>query len=129
MVPNKHNSSGGGSHTLHCMPRYKFLPILPKRPNSFSFSDSVVFTLLTLAGIRRNFHRRWRTSAMVRFFGALSILILAAVAASMVVLPLMLPPLPPPPLVLLFFPVGIMAALMLLAFAPSDVPVAANVVV
>ncbi|KAK7314158.1 hypothetical protein VNO77_39370 [Canavalia gladiata] len=66
---------------------------------------------------------------MVRFFNVVSVLILAAVTASMVVLPLMLPPLPPPPLVLLFFPVGIMAALMLLAFAPSKVPMATNVVV
>ncbi|KAL9321769.1 hypothetical protein ACSQ67_009822 [Phaseolus vulgaris] len=57
---------------------------------------------------------------MVRCFSLGSVLILAALAASMVVLPLMLPPLPPPPLVLLFFPVGIMAALMLLAFSPSD---------
>ncbi|KAL2337203.1 hypothetical protein Fmac_011649 [Flemingia macrophylla] len=57
---------------------------------------------------------------MVRCFTLASLLVLAALAASMVVLPLMLPPLPPPPLVLLFFPVGIMAALMLLAFSPSD---------
>ncbi|KAJ1426948.1 putative transmembrane protein [Sesbania bispinosa] len=57
---------------------------------------------------------------MVRCFSLGSILILAALAASMVVLPLMLPPLPPPPLVLLFFPVGIMAALVLLAFSPSE---------
>lgn len=57
---------------------------------------------------------------MVRCFSVGSVLIMAALAASMVVLPLMLPPLPPPPLVLLFFPVGIMAALMLLAFSPSD---------
>ncbi|RZB80655.1 hypothetical protein D0Y65_030376 [Glycine soja] len=57
---------------------------------------------------------------MARCFGLGSVLVLAALAASMVVLPLMLPPLPPPPLVLLFFPVGIMAALMLLAFSPSD---------
>ncbi|PNX94187.1 hypothetical protein L195_g009517 [Trifolium pratense] len=49
-----------------------------------------------------------------------SVLILIAIAASMVVLPLMLPPLPPPPLVLLFFPVGIMAALVVLAFSPSE---------
>ncbi|KAK7323274.1 hypothetical protein VNO77_26739 [Canavalia gladiata] len=64
---------------------------------------------------------------MVRCFSLGSVLILAALAASMVVLPLMLPPLPPPPLVLLFFPVGIMAALMLLAFSPSEA--AQNVVV
>ncbi|KAL5191049.1 hypothetical protein HKD37_04G010376 [Glycine soja] len=57
---------------------------------------------------------------MARCFGLGSVLVLAALAASMVVLPLMLPPLPPPPLVLLFFPVGIMAALMLLVFSPSD---------
>ena len=57
---------------------------------------------------------------MVQFFSLGSILVLAVLAASMVVLPLMLPPLPPPPLVLLFFPVGIMAALMLLAFSPAE---------
>ncbi|RDX73143.1 hypothetical protein CR513_47286, partial [Mucuna pruriens] len=57
---------------------------------------------------------------MARCFSIGSVLVLAALTASMVVLPLMLPPLPPPPLVLLFFPVGIMAALMLLAFSPSD---------
>ncbi|CAK9316428.1 unnamed protein product [Citrullus colocynthis] len=51
----------------------------------------------------------------------LSVFVLAAVAVSMIVLPLVLPPLPPPPLVFLFFPVGIMAALLLLAFSPSDV--------
>ncbi|KAF7826548.1 protein ALP1-like [Senna tora] len=43
-----------------------------------------------------------------------------ALVASMVLLPLMLPSLPPLPLVLLFFPVGIMA-LMLLTFSPSKV--------
>lgn len=57
---------------------------------------------------------------MVRCFSLGSVLILIAIAASMVVLPLMLPPLPPPPLVLLFFPVGIMAALVVLAFSPSE---------
>ncbi|KAF7824740.1 putative transmembrane protein [Senna tora] len=57
---------------------------------------------------------------MVRCFTLGSVLVLVALAASMVLLPLMLPPLPPPPLVLLFFPVGIMAALMLLAFSPSE---------
>ncbi|PON53317.1 hypothetical protein PanWU01x14_203240 [Parasponia andersonii] len=55
--------------------------------------------------------------------GSLAVLVLAA---SMVILPLILPPLPPPPLMLLFFPVGIMAALMLLAFSPQPDP---NVVV
>uniref|UniRef100_A0A9I9D399 Transmembrane protein n=1 Tax=Cucumis melo TaxID=3656 RepID=A0A9I9D399_CUCME len=60
---------------------------------------------------------------MVRCFNLVSVLVLAAVAVSMVVLPLVLPPLPPPPLVLLFFPVGIMAALLLLAFSHSDVGV------
>ncbi|KAK7243343.1 hypothetical protein RIF29_38136 [Crotalaria pallida] len=58
---------------------------------------------------------------MVRCFSSGTILILVALTASMMVLPLMLPPLPPPPLVLLFFPVGIMAALMFLAFSPSQV--------
>lgn len=57
---------------------------------------------------------------MVRCFSLGSVLILIALAASMVVLPLMLPPLPPPPLALLFFPVGIMAALVVLAFSPSE---------
>lgn len=57
---------------------------------------------------------------MVRFFSVGSVVVLAVLAASLVVLPLMLPPLPPPPLMLLFFPVGIMAALMLLAFSPTD---------
>lgn len=50
----------------------------------------------------------------------MSVVILTALAAAMAVLPLLLPPLPPPPLMLLFFPVGIMAALMFLAFSPSD---------
>lgn len=49
-----------------------------------------------------------------------SVVVLAGLAAFMVVLPLMLPPLPPPPLMLLFFPVGIMAALMFLAFSPAE---------
>ncbi|RYR32442.1 hypothetical protein Ahy_A10g047009 [Arachis hypogaea] len=67
---------------------------------------------------------------MVRCYSLGYILILVVLATSMVVLPLMLPPLPPPPLVLLFFPVGIMAALMFLAFSPSDQQqVARNVVV
>ncbi|KAI3407262.1 uncharacterized protein J3R85_021145 [Psidium guajava] len=51
-----------------------------------------------------------------------TVLVLAALAAFMVVLPLVLPPLPPPPLMVLL-PVGIMAALMFLAFSPA----AANV--
>jgi hypothetical protein len=59
---------------------------------------------------------------MVQFFSVGSVLVLAALAASMVVLPLLLPPLPPPPLMLLLFPVGIMAALMFLAFSPADAP-------
>ncbi|EXB62682.1 hypothetical protein L484_023978 [Morus notabilis] len=63
---------------------------------------------------------------MSRCLSVWSVLVLAALAASMVVLPLILPPLPPPPLLLLFFPVGIMAALMMLAFSPS---IEANVVV
>ncbi|KAB2010148.1 hypothetical protein ES319_D10G216900v1 [Gossypium barbadense] len=54
-------------------------------------------------------------------FGIGGLLLMVALAASMVFLPLMLPPLPPPPLVLLFFPVGIMAALMFLAFSPAEV--------
>ncbi|OAY36247.1 hypothetical protein MANES_11G006800v8 [Manihot esculenta] len=58
---------------------------------------------------------------MVRCFGFVSVALLVVLAASMVVLPLLLPPLPPPPLLLLFFPVGIMAALMFLAFSPADV--------
>ncbi|XVE52306.1 hypothetical protein DITRI_Ditri02bG0112400 [Diplodiscus trichospermus] len=53
-------------------------------------------------------------------FGVGGLLLLAALTASMLVLPLMLPPLPPPPLLLLFFPVGIMAALMFLAFSPAE---------
>lgn len=57
---------------------------------------------------------------MVRCFSLGSVLLLAAVAASMVVLPLMLPPLPPPPMMILLFPVGIMAALMFLAFSPTE---------
>lgn len=57
---------------------------------------------------------------MVRCFSTVSVVILTALAASMAVLPLLLPPLPPPPLMFLFFPVGIMAALMFLAFSPSD---------
>lgn len=61
-----------------------------------------------------------KKKSMVSCFSLGTILILAVLTASMVVLPLMLPPLPPPPLVLLFFPVGIMAALMLLAFSPSN---------
>ncbi|KAE8038413.1 hypothetical protein FH972_010926 [Carpinus fangiana] len=64
---------------------------------------------------------------MVQFFSIGSVLVLAALAASMVVLPLLLPPLPPPPLMLLLFPVGIMAALMFLAFSPAEA--AGNVVV
>ncbi|XWS57020.1 hypothetical protein CRYUN_Cryun09bG0135900 [Craigia yunnanensis] len=53
-------------------------------------------------------------------FGLGGLLLLAALTVSVVVLPLMLPPLPPPPLMLLFFPVGIMAALMFLAFSPAE---------
>ncbi|XP_022764198.1 E3 ubiquitin-protein ligase RING1-like [Durio zibethinus] len=60
-------------------------------------------------------------------FGLGGLLLLAALAASMMVLPLMLPPLPPPPLMLLLLPVGIMAALMFLAFSPTEA--AGNVVV
>ncbi|BAT93370.1 hypothetical protein LR48_Vigan05g004200 [Vigna angularis] len=84
-------------------------------------------TLLPSRGVGEEHDRRENNNIivssknnMVRCFSLGSVLILAALAASMVVLPLMLPPLPPPPLVLLFFPVGIMAALMLLAFSPSD---------
>ncbi|KAF5729329.1 putative transmembrane protein [Tripterygium wilfordii] len=58
---------------------------------------------------------------MVRCFSIGRVIVLVTVAASMVVLPLILPPLPPPPLMLLFFPVGIMAALMFLAFSPDEV--------
>ena len=57
---------------------------------------------------------------MVRFFSLGSVLVLAALAASMVILPPMLPPLPPPPLMFLLFPVGLMAALMFLAFSPTE---------
>jgi len=57
---------------------------------------------------------------MVKCFSLGSVLVLVVLAVSMVLLPLVLPPLPPPPLVLLFFPVGIMAALILLAFSPSE---------
>ncbi|KAE9616290.1 hypothetical protein Lal_00017495 [Lupinus albus] len=64
---------------------------------------------------------------MGRGFTLGTVFIMAALTASMVVLPLVLPPLPPPPLALLFFPVGIMAALMLLAFSPSQA--SGNVVV
>ncbi|KAF7836205.1 putative transmembrane protein [Senna tora] len=80
---------------------------------------------------REEFERnyRGRRRSMVQFFSLGSILVLVALAASMVLLPLMLPPLPPPPLVLLFFPVGIMAALMLLAFSPADAGAGGNVVV
>ncbi|OMO64535.1 hypothetical protein CCACVL1_21689 [Corchorus capsularis] len=53
-------------------------------------------------------------------FGLGGLLLMVVLAASMVVLPLMLPPLPPPPLMLLFFPVGIMAALVFLAFSPAE---------
>ena len=53
-------------------------------------------------------------------FGVGGILLLVVLAASMVFLPLMLPPLPPPPLMLLFFPVGLMAALIFLAFSPAQ---------
>lgn len=48
-----------------------------------------------------------------------SVLILVGLAAVMVLLPLIVPPLPPPPLMLLLLPVGIMAALMFLAFSPA----------
>ncbi|KAG2671899.1 hypothetical protein I3843_13G013400 [Carya illinoinensis] len=60
---------------------------------------------------------------MVKCFSLGSVLLLLALAVSMVVLPLFLPPLPPPPLMLLFFPVGIMAALVFLAFSPSEAAV------
>ncbi|KAK8999019.1 hypothetical protein V6N11_070197 [Hibiscus sabdariffa] len=68
-----------------------------------------------------------RGCTMAKYFGASfgfgigGLLFLAELAAFMMVLPLMLPPLPPPPLVFMFFPVGIMAALMFLAFSPADV--------
>ncbi|MGI4406707.1 hypothetical protein ACR2V0_28985 [Klebsiella pneumoniae] len=55
------------------------------------------------------------------------VLVLALLTVSLLVLPPILPPLPPPPMALLFFPVGIMALLMFLAFSPSDA--APNVVV
>lgn len=61
--------------------------------------------------------------SMVKCFSLGSVLLLLALAVSMVVLPLFLPPLPPPPLMLLFFPVGIMAALVFLAFSPSEAAV------
>ena len=61
-----------------------------------------------------------RNISMVRFFSLGSVLVLAALAASMVVLPPMLPPLPPPPMMFLLFPIGLMAALMFLAFSPND---------
>ncbi|GLT88609.1 hypothetical protein SLE2022_066260 [Rubroshorea leprosula] len=64
---------------------------------------------------------------MAKCFGIGGFVLLLVLAASMLVLPLILPPLPPPPLMLLFFPVGIMAALMFLAFSPADVT--GNVVV
>ncbi|PRQ55544.1 hypothetical protein RchiOBHm_Chr1g0325751 [Rosa chinensis] len=57
---------------------------------------------------------------MVQCMSLGSVMVLAGLAAFMVVLPLMLPPLPPPPLMFLFFPVGIMAALMFLAFSPAE---------
>ncbi|XWS65475.1 hypothetical protein CRYUN_Cryun05aG0116000 [Craigia yunnanensis] len=53
-------------------------------------------------------------------FGVGGLLLLAALTVSMLFLPLILPPLPPPPLMLLLFPVGIMAALMFLAFSPAE---------
>ncbi|TKY49722.1 transmembrane protein [Spatholobus suberectus] len=76
-------------------------------------------TVLPFGGVGAE-HDRGKNNIMGRCFSVGSVLVLAALAASMVVLPLILPPLPPPPLVLLFFPVGIMAALMLLAFSPSE---------
>ncbi|KAK9741919.1 hypothetical protein RND81_03G137600 [Saponaria officinalis] len=57
------------------------------------------------------------------------VLILFFITTSLLVLPLILPPLPPPPLVLLLFPVGIMAALMCLAFSPSSSLASRNVAV
>lgn len=57
---------------------------------------------------------------MVQCMSLGSVLVLAGLALFMVVLPLLLPPLPPPPLMLLFFPVGIMVALMFLAFSPAE---------
>ncbi|CAN6561926.1 unnamed protein product [Malus baccata var. baccata] len=65
---------------------------------------------------------------MVQCMSLGSVLVLAVLALCMVVLPLMLPPLPPPPFMLLFFPVGIMAALVFLAFSPADQPAAQLVV-
>ncbi|KAB2594864.1 transmembrane protein [Pyrus ussuriensis x Pyrus communis] len=65
---------------------------------------------------------------MVQCMSLGSALVLACLALSLVVLPLILPPLPPPPLMLLFFPVGIMAALVFLAFSPAG-PEARNVVI
>ncbi|KAG8471386.1 hypothetical protein CXB51_036280 [Gossypium anomalum] len=59
-------------------------------------------------------------SRCFRPFGFGGLLLLAALTASMLVLPLVLPPLPPPPLMLLFFPVGLMAALVFLAFSPTE---------
>ncbi|KAM2071465.1 hypothetical protein ACFX1T_039899 [Malus domestica] len=56
---------------------------------------------------------------MVQCMSLGSALVLACLALFLVVLPLILPPLPPPPLMLLFFPVGIMAALLFLAFSPA----------
>jgi len=106
--------------------------VLEKHIHSKRFRERTVSetTLLPSRGVGEEHDRRENNNNniivnsnnnnMVRCFSLGSVLILAALAASMVVLPLMLPPLPPPPLVLLFFPVGIMAALMLLAFSPSD---------
>lgn len=76
--------------------------------------------------IRR--HKPGRRQNMVRCISVGYILLLATLAASMVVLPLILPPLPPPPLMLLLFPVGIMAALMFLAFSPTPSEALLNVV-
>lgn len=61
-------------------------------------------------------------------FSVGSVVILVGLAAFIVVLPLILPPLPPPPLMLLFFPVGIMLALMFLAFSPAVTAATENVV-
>ncbi|KMS99169.1 hypothetical protein BVRB_2g047280 [Beta vulgaris subsp. vulgaris] len=55
------------------------------------------------------------------------VVILVILTASLLGLPLILPPLPPPPLILLFFPVGIMVALMCLAFSPSSAAASHNV--
>ncbi|KAB2594865.1 transmembrane protein [Pyrus ussuriensis x Pyrus communis] len=65
---------------------------------------------------------------MVQCMSLGSALVLACLALLLVVLPLILPPLPPPPLMLLFFPVGIMAALVFLAFSPAG-PEAGHVVI